>query len=158
MNWEAVGAIGEVAGAIAVIATLLYLSVQIRHNVLALRNNTAWAINEGLSVLNGRVSTDPELADIWLKGLNDLEALNPVDRERFRTLCMDVLNLAAYVHGVSQGVGKAAPTHFDVVRIFGGYYQEYPGFREMADSVEDVMPPGLIEAFRSVRPFKGPGT
>ena len=32
MNWEAIGAIGEIAGAIAVVLTLFYLSRQIRHN------------------------------------------------------------------------------------------------------------------------------
>ena len=35
MNWEAIGAIGEVVGAIAVIVTLVYLSIQIRSNTIA---------------------------------------------------------------------------------------------------------------------------
>jgi hypothetical protein len=30
MNWEAIGAIGEIVGALAVVTTLLYLSVQVR--------------------------------------------------------------------------------------------------------------------------------
>ena len=32
MNWEAIGAIGELAGAIGVIVTLVYLAIQIRQN------------------------------------------------------------------------------------------------------------------------------
>ena len=32
MNWEAIGAIGEILGAFAVFASLLYLAIQIRHN------------------------------------------------------------------------------------------------------------------------------
>ena len=32
MNWDAFGAIGEAVGAIAVIATLFYLAVQIHQN------------------------------------------------------------------------------------------------------------------------------
>lgn len=31
MNWEAIGAIGEIVGALAVVTTLLYLSAQVRH-------------------------------------------------------------------------------------------------------------------------------
>ena len=31
MNWEAIGAVGEVGGAIAVVATLLYLAAQVGH-------------------------------------------------------------------------------------------------------------------------------
>ncbi len=34
MNWEAIGAIGEMAGAVAVVLTLIYLSVQVRQNSL----------------------------------------------------------------------------------------------------------------------------
>ena len=33
MSWEAIGAVGEVVGAVAVLATLLYLAVQIRQNI-----------------------------------------------------------------------------------------------------------------------------
>jgi hypothetical protein len=32
MNWEAIGAIGDLVGGIAVVATLIYLSMQIRQN------------------------------------------------------------------------------------------------------------------------------
>jgi hypothetical protein len=32
MNWEAIGAIGEIVGAVAVVATLFYLAVQVRQN------------------------------------------------------------------------------------------------------------------------------
>ena len=32
MNWEALGAIGEIVGAVAVVVTLGYLAVQIRKN------------------------------------------------------------------------------------------------------------------------------
>jgi hypothetical protein len=32
LNWEAVGAIGELVGAVAVIATLAYLAIQVRQN------------------------------------------------------------------------------------------------------------------------------
>jgi len=46
MNWEAIGAVGEVAGAIGVIATLLYLAAQIRQNTRAMRGATQDAIDE----------------------------------------------------------------------------------------------------------------
>jgi len=46
VNWEAIGAIGEVAGAIGVIATLLYLAAQIRQNTRAMSGATQDAITE----------------------------------------------------------------------------------------------------------------
>ena len=40
MNWEAIGAIGEVVGAVGVVATLLYLAVQVRLSRQATDANT----------------------------------------------------------------------------------------------------------------------
>jgi hypothetical protein len=37
MNWEAVGAVGEILGAIAVLVTLIYLATQIKQHTLATR-------------------------------------------------------------------------------------------------------------------------
>ena len=39
MNWEAMGAIGEIFGAIAVFATLVYLSIQIKQSSNMMRAN-----------------------------------------------------------------------------------------------------------------------
>jgi len=40
MNWDAIGAVGEVVGAICVVLTLGYLAVQIRQNTRATRATT----------------------------------------------------------------------------------------------------------------------
>ena len=44
MNWEAASAIGEIVGAIGVMASLVYLAVQIRTNSEDVRDNTTFAI------------------------------------------------------------------------------------------------------------------
>jgi len=41
MNWDAIGAIGEIVGAVAVFITLVYLSLQIRQNAIQARVSTA---------------------------------------------------------------------------------------------------------------------
>ena len=52
MNWEAIGAVGEVVGAVAVVATLGYLAVQIRQNTKmmksSMRQQLARASQDGL--------------------------------------------------------------------------------------------------------------
>ena len=40
MEWEAIGAIGEVGGAVGVIVTLIYLAGQLRQNTKALRTGS----------------------------------------------------------------------------------------------------------------------
>ena len=44
MNWEAMGAIGEIVGAVGVIATLGYLAFQVRQNSNVTRSATRQAI------------------------------------------------------------------------------------------------------------------
>jgi len=46
MNWDAIGAMGEVAGAVAVVVTLVYLASQLRQNTKALRSSTYQAFND----------------------------------------------------------------------------------------------------------------
>ena len=50
MHWEAIRALGEIAGAIAVVATLAYLSVQILQNTTQMRAK-AWSVSVA-AVLN----------------------------------------------------------------------------------------------------------
>jgi len=43
MNWDAIGAIGQMLGSIAVLVTLIYLGVQLRH----VRAETRRSMNQG---------------------------------------------------------------------------------------------------------------
>lgn len=46
MNWDAIGAFGEILGAVAVVVTLIYLAAQIRHSGLEARAGTIQAALE----------------------------------------------------------------------------------------------------------------
>ena len=74
MNWDAIGAIGEVLGAIAVFATLIYLAVQIRQNTLAIKGQsiaTATLISQGELQAFMNTST----GDAYHKSLESPESL-----------------------------------------------------------------------------------
>lgn len=46
MNWEAIGAVGEILGAIAVLITLGYLAVQIRHSTRAMETSALSSLRD----------------------------------------------------------------------------------------------------------------
>ncbi len=92
MNWDALGAISETIGAIAVIVTLAYLAVQIRQNTRATQTASHHAITDSLNQGNIAVAQDAELAQIWITGCADRTALTEVERERLDSL------LRAYFH------------------------------------------------------------
>ena len=69
VNWDALGAIAELVGAIAVLATLIYLTLQIRQNSRALEKSNIHAQSDSIHNVNrlhhevfSVLSTDAELA------------------------------------------------------------------------------------------------
>ena len=46
MNWDAIGAIGELVGGVAVIATLVYLAIQVKHSKALLERNESIALSQ----------------------------------------------------------------------------------------------------------------
>ena len=64
MNWEVVGALGELIGAVAVVLSLAYLSVQIRSNTRATRGSAGFNATHAIAEANERIlELDPELKD-----------------------------------------------------------------------------------------------
>ena len=85
MNWEAFGAIGEILGALAVVATLMYLARQMRQDAKA---TTGEAMGSWLADYNNMVleiSRDPEFSKLIRQGLTDFEQLDENDQMRFHT-------------------------------------------------------------------------
>ena len=83
MNWEAISAIGEIAGAIAVIATIGYLAVQIRQNTAALRSVATQGVTDQAALTYHALCTDPELATIFIRGCNTPDELKDSETARF---------------------------------------------------------------------------
>jgi hypothetical protein len=85
MNWEALGAIGEIVGAVAVVVTLGYLAVQIRQNTSALRASTHQALIDSTLMYQSLTLNNPDVARIRLYGVADPTKLTEEDQFRFRT-------------------------------------------------------------------------
>ena len=65
MNWQAVGAAGNVVGAVGVTVTLVYLAIQLRQNARLLRLNTANVVTEELQAMFSLLAADDALSDIF---------------------------------------------------------------------------------------------
>ena len=64
MNWAAIGAVGEILGAIAVVATLIYLTVQLKQNSLQIRLSSSQTAANNYSGRIIEVLSDPELLSL----------------------------------------------------------------------------------------------
>ncbi len=83
MNCEALGAIGEVAGAVAVIATLLYLAVQVRQSTNAQRVTAVQTAAENSARFSELLAQDETLGALFWRGMVNPEALGLTERQRF---------------------------------------------------------------------------
>jgi len=83
MNWEAIGAIGEVVGAAGVIASLMYLAVQIRQNTKSVRRASARQSSEKNAVALRGLADYSDLFSGDHMGLDRIAELNPSERTRF---------------------------------------------------------------------------
>jgi len=86
MSWDAIGAIGEVGGAIAVVATLVYLSRQMRDQSNALRTNIRDSAFHQLQEWNYQVMADPSLAGAFQRGAREADWSQFEEDERWRLL------------------------------------------------------------------------
>ena len=86
MNWDAIAAIVEAAGVLAVVVTLFYLAVQIRQSTIQARRAELDASMEQSALVRMALAENPELADIWLKGLSGTATLSENERLRFESL------------------------------------------------------------------------
>lgn len=87
------GAIGEIIGALAVVASLIYLAVQIRQNTrqisLSLESSKLAAFEQSVESGNRArelLITNTELAELLLKGFADYKSLPPTDKFRCNML------------------------------------------------------------------------
>ena len=85
MNWAAINAISEVIGTVAIVATLIYVAVQIRQSTSIARATIIHETNSDSIRLSECIAMDAELAAIYQKGTNG-ESLSGTDLVRYLAL------------------------------------------------------------------------
>jgi hypothetical protein len=90
MNWEAVGAVAELLGALGVIISLIYLATQIRQNTRSVRMSSHHGVADQFTQTNLAVVHDPQLIDLITRGSADAESLSDAERTRFYAYIMAI--------------------------------------------------------------------
>lgn len=135
VNWDAIGALGEIVGAIAVLLTLVYLALQTRQNTEAVRHAFVRGVQEDANLWRYKIVENPDVSELFRHGLRDPESLSANDRYRFRML-LDAL-VFHWEHAVLTGV------ELPVVNLKRVLSQ--PGGRWYWSRARDVLSPEFIE-------------
>lgn len=93
MDFEQLGNIGEFLGSIGVIISLIYLGFQIKNQNAESRLMVINVLTQQWTELMSTVAKNEDFADIWLRGLQDYESLNPVEKVRMSSFLGQLTNV-----------------------------------------------------------------
>ncbi len=97
MTLQDLGSLGELVGGIAVVVSVVYLAIQIRHNTRGLDQNSDLMrmsfeneIRREAIEFRSTIVADVDLAEIWRRGLAGDAALDPAEMARFHLLMVSI--------------------------------------------------------------------
>ncbi len=101
MTWEIIGATGEWAAAVAVIASLLYLARQIRVANIQSEASARYSFLDAYGLANATIGSDKQAASVFRRGLND-ELIDSDERMQFLVLLGQFLNTWVVMYDLHQ--------------------------------------------------------
>jgi hypothetical protein len=101
MNWDAIGAVGELLGALVVVVTLGYLAIQIRQNTAQQRREETVSIQRGQNEVMAQLQ-DPMMVRSYAITAAKGRAANPEDRSRAIVWLVQYINHFQIVYDLYQ--------------------------------------------------------
>lgn len=101
MNWDAISALAEVVGVIAVVVSLIYLAVQVKQNTNQLRQENMFKLVRGTLDTNWYYHRDPAAFEVFERGVKNYDALSPQEQAHFHSIVVDLsfyLELVRQLH------------------------------------------------------------
>jgi hypothetical protein len=89
---EDIGNLGDFISGIAVVVTIIYLTIQIRQNTASVRAATIQSAAQANAEMLDHFVRDPELYRIYQAGTCDFEGLSPEGRFRFASIMGSMLH------------------------------------------------------------------
>jgi hypothetical protein len=98
MNWDAISAISQLVGSIAVVFSVLYLAVQVHRSTRVAKLATQDAAATALRDVTKPFMENADLERIWRVGLEDIGALTIEERTRFFHAAYQFLKAFETIH------------------------------------------------------------
>ena len=160
MDWDAVGAIAEVVGAIGVVVSLTYLGIQVRQNTRSQKAQSYQDLVMSVAELAASIGTNPSSSRIFWTGLSKPEALTAEETGQFSLLLISFFRRYENVFHQNQKIGLDKEDWeewgYNMCRIFWlpGTQQWWPTWRntynaEFCKFLENSTPPALEEGLQS---------
>src|SRR5262245_57745703 len=90
VNWEAISAIGQIVGALAVVISLIYLAREVRRNARETRRASMHSLSDKFNRRSQQLAEQPHPSDLDYRGIHDFAPLERAELVRF-TIVMSQL-------------------------------------------------------------------
>jgi hypothetical protein len=132
MDWNAISAIAEIVATVAVVISLIYIAIQVKGNAelleRAIQSNRTQ--NSQVVVQNfdnwRRMILETDSADLWFRGINDLEDLERTEKINFNLIASTLIWTCWSFYQLQKNEGLIA----DVNEHLWQDLFKHPGYRE----------------------------
>lgn len=128
MSLEQAYYIGQLVAAIVLVASLIYLAIEVRQNTKIAKLNSSHMNTQIYTQFMELVCSNGELADIYLRGLDDPAALTPVEQIRFNTL-LAITFRNTFQHFQEHNSGLLPDDDWDAWNRASRAIMSFPGYR-----------------------------
>ena len=139
VSLQDLGNLGELIGAVATVATLVYLAIQVRANT---RSNEASSVQHMLDGARDRIIipnvTRADVPEIMSRGLTSVEELKPTEKVRFMWMIVEqVLQLQNVLNLRNRQLLSEAD--YNTWLVYVGSFVRTPGGKELWPQVAKVV-------------------
>lgn len=102
MNWNMIGALGEIIGAVAVVVTLWYLASQVRQGTDASRQEAVRELMEQNYQIISWMNYSPQRAGLYIRGVLGDPDLSPEEVGQFGAFLLQLVTLWQRIYFLDQ--------------------------------------------------------
>jgi hypothetical protein len=101
MSLQDFAQLSAIVGGLGVIASFFYVAIQIRNNTRAVGSATLQQVSNTFAAMSWDLARDSDLCNLVIRGGDDFDSLDRVEKARFRFHLLSLLRSAesAYFHG-----------------------------------------------------------
>jgi hypothetical protein len=145
MNLQDLGGLGEIVGAIATVATLIYLAIQVRANT---RSNEASSVQHMLDGARDHIIipnvNHEDVPEIMSQGLTSVEQLKPVEKIRFMWMLVEhALQLQNVLNLRNRQLLSEAD--YNTWLVYVGSFLRTPGGQKLWPQVAEVISQDVVK-------------
>src|SRR5947209_4292300 len=98
MNWDAISAVSQLIGSIAVVFSVLYLAIQVHRSTRVAKVAAQDAAAAAVRDVTNTFMENADMARIWRTGLENLDALSAEEQARFFHAAHQFLKALETIH------------------------------------------------------------